>query len=112
MRGGDVHPGGVFVHSSGAEKSLIDTIDELRKYHGDKQGKKFRVWVDQVLVTDTAPGTWMVKLGKWEQSGDERIGCTTTVKFTAKDGEGLVWEHVEQTWSVESKLKDDSSWII
>ncbi|KAH0930367.1 hypothetical protein HID58_016094 [Brassica napus] len=114
-------PGGVFVHPSGAEKSLVDTIDELRKHHGDKQGKKFRVWVDQVLATETAPGTWMVKLDKWEQSGDERIGCTTTVKFTAKEGEGLVWEHegeglvwehVEQTWSEESKLKDDSSWII
>ncbi|CAG7907952.1 unnamed protein product [Brassica rapa] len=105
-------PGGVFVHPSGAEKSLVDTIDELRKHHGDKQGKKFRVWVDQVLATETAPGTWMVKLDKWEQSGDERIGCTTTVKFTAKEGEGLVWEHVKQTWSEESKLKNDSSWII
>ncbi|XP_013621829.1 PREDICTED: probable sucrose-phosphatase 2 [Brassica oleracea var. oleracea] len=104
---------GVFVHPSGAEKSLVDTIDELRKYHGDKQGKKFRVWVDQVLATESAHGTWIVKLDKWEQSDDERRGCTTAVKFTAKEGEGLVWERVEQTWSEESKLKkDDSSWII
>ena len=64
------HPGGVFVHPSGAEKSLVDTIDELRKYHGDKQGKKFRVWVDQVLATESAHGTWIVKLDKWEQSGN------------------------------------------
>ncbi|KAJ4907038.1 putative sucrose-phosphatase 2 [Raphanus sativus] len=107
------HPGGVFVHPSGAEKSLVDTIDELRKYHGDKQGKKFRVWVDQVLATETNHGTWNVKFDKWEQSGDEHRGCTTTVKFTAKEGEGLVWERVEQTWSEESELKkDDSSWII
>ena len=61
---------GVFVHPSGAEKSLVDTIDELRKYHGDKQGKKFRVWVDQVLATESAHGTWIVKLDKWEQSGN------------------------------------------
>lgn len=98
----------MFVHPSGAEKPLRETIDELRKYHGDKQGKKFRVWADQVLATDTTPGTWIVKLDKWEQSGkapkshassidskpmlntvfllagDERRGCTTTVKFTAK----------------------------
>ena len=66
-------PGGVFVHPSGAEKSLVDTIGELRKHHGDKQGKKFRVWVDQVLATETAPGTWMVKLDKWEQSGKSLI---------------------------------------
>ncbi|CAN6807546.1 unnamed protein product [Brassica oleracea] len=94
---------GVFVHPSGAEKSLVDTIDELRKYHGDKQGKKFRVWVDQVLATERS----------WDMDNDERRGCTTAVKFTAKEGEGLVWERVEQTWSEESKLKkDDSSWII
>lgn len=64
------HPGGVFVHPSGAEKSLVDTIDELRKYHGDEQGKKFRVWVDQVLATETTHGTWIVKFDKWEQSGN------------------------------------------
>lgn len=69
------HPGGVFIHPSGAEKSLRDTIDELGKYHGDKQGKKFRVWVDQVLATDTTPGTWIVKLDKWEQSGKKSLSA-------------------------------------
>ncbi|KAL0791707.1 hypothetical protein Bca101_007953 [Brassica carinata] len=62
------HPAAVFVHPSGAEKSLIDTIDELGKYHGDKKDKKFRVWTDQVLARETTHGTWMVKLDKWEQT--------------------------------------------
>ncbi|KAG7600201.1 Sucrose-phosphatase-like N-terminal [Arabidopsis suecica] len=107
------HPAGVFVHPSGAEKSLRDTIDELGKYYGDMKGKKFRVWTDQVLATDTTPGTWIVKLDKWEQIGDERKCCTTTVKFTSKEGEGFVWEHVQQIWSEETEIKkDDSNWII
>ncbi|CAL9218518.1 unnamed protein product [Arabidopsis halleri] len=107
------HPAGVFVHPSGGEKSLRDTIDELGKYYGDMTGKKFRVWTDQVLATDTTPGTWIVKLDKWEQTGrDERKCCTTTVKFTSKEGEGFVWEHVQQIWSEETEIKDDSNWII
>lgn len=33
--------------------------------------------------------------------------------WNVQEGEGLVWERVEQTWSDELKLKkDDSSWII
>jgi len=59
----------VLFHPSGAEKSLRDTIDELKKCYGDKRGKKFWVWVDQVLVTDTIPGKWIVKFDKWEQCG-------------------------------------------
>ncbi|CAA7048494.1 unnamed protein product [Microthlaspi erraticum] len=106
------HPAGVFVHPSGAEKSLRDTIDEIGKYHGDKRDKKFRVWTDQVFATDTTPGTWIVKLNKWEQTGSEKKCCTTTVKFTSKENEGFVWEHVQQTWSEESEVKDDSNWII
>ncbi|KAG7594841.1 hypothetical protein ISN45_Aa01g035700 [Arabidopsis thaliana x Arabidopsis arenosa] len=44
---------------------------------------------------------------------DERKCCTTTVKFTSKEGEGFVWEHVHQIWSEETEIKkDDSNWII
>ncbi|XP_024013522.1 probable sucrose-phosphatase 3b [Eutrema salsugineum] len=107
------HQAAVFLHPSGAEKSLRDTIDEMRKYHGDKKGKKFCVWVDQVLVIDTIPGKWIVNFDKWEQCGDERKCCTTTLEFTSK-GEELVWEKVKQIWSEESEVKDDdnTSWII
>ena len=35
------HPGGVFVHPSGAEKSLVDTIDELRSTMETSKGRSF-----------------------------------------------------------------------
>ncbi|CAL9246672.1 unnamed protein product [Arabidopsis halleri] len=102
----------VLFHPSGAEKSLRGTIDELKKCYGDKRGKKFWVWVDQVLVTNTIPGKWIVKFDKWEQCEDERKCCETTVEFTSKGG-NLVWEKVKQIWSEESEVKDgNSSWIL
>ncbi|XP_020880989.1 probable sucrose-phosphatase 3b isoform X2 [Arabidopsis lyrata subsp. lyrata] len=103
----------VHFHPSGAEKSLSDTIDELKKCYGDKRGKKFWVWVDQILITDTIPGKWIVKFDKWEQCEDERQYCKTTVEFTSKGGD-LVWEKVKQIWSEEPEVKDDdnSSWIL
>ncbi|KAL1199864.1 putative sucrose-phosphatase 3b [Cardamine amara subsp. amara] len=105
-------PAAVFVHPSGAEKSLRDTIDELRKCYGDRKGKKFWVWVDQVLVIETTPKQCTVKFDKWEQCEDERKCCTTTVEFTSKGGD-LVWEKVKQIWSEESEVKNDnSSWIL
>lgn len=66
------HQAAVFFHPSGAEKSLRDTIDEMRKYHGDKKGKRFWVCVDQVLVIDTTPGKWIVEFDKWEQCGKHK----------------------------------------
>lgn len=59
----------VFFHPSGEEKSLREAIDELRKYNGDRSGKKFWVWVDQVLVIDNISGKCIVKFDKWEQCG-------------------------------------------
>ncbi|KFK23586.1 hypothetical protein AALP_AAs58241U000100 [Arabis alpina] len=98
----------LFLYPSGTGKYLRDTIEELGKHHGDQQGKKFRVWVDQILATYIIPGAWTKKLDKWEHSGDERRGCKTNCDIHLKEGEGLVWEHVEQTWSEESMAKVDS----
>ncbi|CAN6928818.1 unnamed protein product [Brassica oleracea] len=70
------------------------------------------LFIHLVLATETTHGTWIVKLDKWEQTGNERKCCTTTVKFTSKENEGFVWENVQQTWSEESEVKDDSTWII
>ncbi|CAN8254683.1 unnamed protein product [Cochlearia groenlandica] len=112
------HQEAVFLHPSGEEKSLRETIDEMRKYHGDKKGNKFSVWVDQVLVVDTTNihEKWIVKFDKWEQCDEERRCCETTVEFTSK-GRDLVWEKVKQIWSEKSEVNDDndghnSSWVI
>ena len=41
----------------------------MRSWYGDKQGKKFRVWVDRVLPTQISSNAWLVKFHKWELSG-------------------------------------------
>lgn len=63
-------PSGFLVHPSGVEKPLHDCVNELRQCYGDKQGKQFRVWVDQVLPAQIGSDTWLVKFKKWEQSGE------------------------------------------
>ncbi|GKV48915.1 hypothetical protein SLEP1_g55697 [Rubroshorea leprosula] len=74
----------VTVHPSGVEKTLHECIHELKGWYGDKQGKKFRVWVDRVLSTQIGPSTWLVNFNKWEQYGDVRCCCATTGKINAK----------------------------
>ena len=32
--------------------------------------------------------------------------------WNLQENEGFVWENVQQTWSEESEVKDDSNWII
>ncbi|KAK4478811.1 hypothetical protein RD792_014354 [Penstemon davidsonii] len=63
-------PTGNFVHPSGIEKPLHDCVSSLRTCYGDKQGKQFRVWVDQVLPVQIGSDAWFVKFKKWEQSGE------------------------------------------
>ncbi|GKV51042.1 hypothetical protein SLEP1_g57719 [Rubroshorea leprosula] len=74
----------VTVHPSGVEKTLHECIHELKGWYGDKQGKKFWVWVDRVLSTQIGPSTWLVNFNKWEQYGDVRCCCATTGKINAK----------------------------
>ncbi|KAK7843560.1 putative sucrose-phosphatase 2 [Quercus suber] len=120
-------PSGVHVEPTGFEHSLWDKIDGMRSIHGDKQGKQFRVWIDQALPTQISSNTWLVKLNKWELSGEERKCCKTTVIVSSKVSyisilttvidaavvsDGLTWRHVHQTWSEEeTNLKDHSSSI-
>lgn len=108
-------PSGVLIHPSGVEKSLHDCINEIRKCYGDKQGKQFRVWVDQVLPTEISPGTLVVKFDKWELCGEERKCCKNTSKFSSMESgapDEFTWQHVHQTWSEESGVKDNSTWIL
>lgn len=60
---------GTYVHPSGIEQQLHDCVNSLRSCYGDKQGKQFRVWVDQVLAAQVGSDSWLVKFKKWEQSG-------------------------------------------
>lgn len=63
-------PSGILVHPSGTELSLHDAINGIRSHYGDKQGKLFRIWVDQILSTKIGSDTWLVKFNQWELSGE------------------------------------------
>ena len=63
------HPSGVFIHPSGSEHQIKENVNVLRKVYGDKQGKPFRIWVDDVSASQIGSDTWLLKFDKWELSG-------------------------------------------
>ncbi|XP_022842424.1 sucrose-phosphatase 2-like [Olea europaea var. sylvestris] len=105
---------GVFVHPSGIEQSLCDCVNSFRTCYGDKRGKPYWVWVDQVLPAQIDSHSWLVKFKKWEQSGEEQQCCLTTVVLSSKDAsveEGLTWMHVHQTWLDETGQNNQTTWL-
>ncbi|GAB2293690.1 Pre-mRNA-splicing factor spp2 [Dionaea muscipula] len=109
------HPCGVFIHPSGAELSLHSCIDLFEKSYGDKQGKRYRVWVDRVLAASISKDAWLVRFDKWELSGEERQCCVTIALLTSKETEsldGLSWEHLHQTWLDGYAANDHTAWIL
>ncbi|KAJ7975910.1 Sucrose phosphatase [Quillaja saponaria] len=99
---------GTFIHPSGVEYPLDSSTNLLRKSYGDKQGKHYRVWVDQVLPRQIGSDTWLVKFNKWELSGEERRCCLTTAILSTKEGAWFTWMHVHQTWVERS---GESDWL-
>ncbi|PSS15836.1 Sucrose-phosphatase [Actinidia chinensis var. chinensis] len=107
-------PSSVFVHPSGIEQSILDCTNVLRRSYGDKQGKRYRVWVDQVTTTEIGSNIWLLKFNKWEISGDERRGCVATVLLSSEDlspSEGFTWVHMHQTWLDGAGAKDHTDWV-
>ncbi|KAM3288403.1 sucrose-phosphatase 2 [Capsicum chacoense] len=108
-------PSGTFVHPSGVEKSLQECITLFRTCHGDKQGKQYRIWVDQVLPAQVGSDSWLVSFKKWELSGEDRRCCITTVLLSSKGktlADGLTWTHVHQTWLHGSAPSDSTAWLV
>ncbi|OIT37313.1 sucrose-phosphatase 2 [Nicotiana attenuata] len=107
-------PSGTFVHPSGVEKSLQECVTLFRTCHGDKQGKQFRIWVDQVLPVQVGSDSWLVSFKKWELSGEDRRCCITTVLLSSKNktvADGLTWTHVLQTWLNGAAASDSTTWF-
>ncbi|CAH9068329.1 unnamed protein product [Cuscuta epithymum] len=103
---------GIFVHPSGVEKSLEDCIDSLRASYGDKRGKHFRIWVDQVIPMQVGSDSWLVRFKRWEISGEERQCRLTTILLCSKDlndAQGSKCMYVHQTWLHGAAAKDHSS---
>ncbi|XP_027363601.1 sucrose-phosphatase 1-like [Abrus precatorius] len=91
-------PSGVYIHPSGSDHNIREYANIFRKVYGDKQGKQFRMWVDDVLATQLSSDTWLIKFDKWESSGEERRGCVVTTILSKKDSEWFTLVHVHQTW--------------
>ncbi|CAL0328494.1 unnamed protein product [Lupinus luteus] len=64
------HPTGKFLHPSGADQPMHQSIDTLVSLFGDKRGVDFHVWVDRVSSAETSLGSWLVNFDKWESSGE------------------------------------------
>ncbi|CAM0881101.1 unnamed protein product [Alopecurus aequalis] len=102
---------GVIIHPSGVELSIHSSIDELASCYGDKQGKKYRSWVDRLVMLQTASDSWLVRLNLWESEGDAWVCCFTTLALNVKPETpgGFVVIHIHKTWLKEYSGVEQSS---
>lgn len=109
----DCDSSGILVHPSGAELSLHDAINGLRSHYSDKQGKIFRIWVDQIISTKIGSDAWLVKFNQWELCDAEQQGCVNTAIIYIKNSgvPEATFMHVHQTWLEGSAAKDQTTWL-
>ncbi|KAL9319320.1 hypothetical protein ACSQ67_015837 [Phaseolus vulgaris] len=102
-------PSGTYIHPSGSVYNIKEYMNIFGKVYGDKKGKQFRTWVDDVLATQLAPGTWLMKFNKWELCGEERKGCAVTSILSKKDSDWYTLVHLHQTWLEHS---GQGEWLV
>ncbi|KQK20554.1 sucrose-phosphatase 2 [Brachypodium distachyon] len=91
---------GVTIHPAGLEFSIHSAIDALGSCYGDKQGKKYRAWVDRLVISQTASDSWLVRFDLWESEGDAWVCCLASLALTVKPESpaGFVVTHIHKTW--------------
>ncbi|KOM24681.1 hypothetical protein LR48_Vigan2423s000100 [Vigna angularis] len=97
-----VFPSAIIIHPSGSAHNAREYLNTFRKVYGDKKGKQYRIWVDDVVATQLAPGIWLVKFDKWELCGEERKACASTSIMSSRDSDWFNLVHVHQTWLEDS----------
>ncbi|CAN6299464.1 unnamed protein product [Urochloa humidicola] len=94
------HANGVIVHPTGLECSLHASTDALGSCYGDKQGKRYRAWVDRLFITQAGSDSWLVRFDLWESEGNVRVCSLSSLAFSLKteSPEGFVVTHIHKTW--------------
>ncbi|XP_048325402.1 sucrose-phosphatase 2 [Ziziphus jujuba] len=105
---------GTFVHPSGIEQPIHQCIDAMESLHGDRQGKRFQVWVDQLSSAQIGSDTWLVKCKKWESYGEDKHCCLTTILMSSKAEipNEFIWLHMHQTWLDGFGVKQPETWLL
>ncbi|KAL5200118.1 hypothetical protein ABZP36_021321 [Zizania latifolia] len=105
------HANGVIIHPSGLECSLHASIDTLGSCYGDKQGKKYRAWVDRLSVSQSGSDSWLVKFDLWETEGDALLCCLTSLSLNPKPETpaGFLVTHIHKTWLKGYSSADEQS---
>ncbi|KAK8586469.1 hypothetical protein V6N13_010061 [Hibiscus sabdariffa] len=67
--------------------------------YGDKQGKRYQIWLDCISISQIGSDSWLMKFAKWESTGEDRYCCLTTVLLITKQvEESFTWLHTHQIW--------------